>query len=72
MLGVGFDTSTEVDGHALVTRYCPFGETATKHPEIVCRLDQGIVRGLLEATNQDALPIVIPHLELSEECYTDV
>jgi predicted ArsR family transcriptional regulator len=72
MMGVGFDTSTDVDDHMMVTRYCPFGETATNHPEIVCRLDQGIVRGLLEATRQDALPIVIPHLSLNEACYTDV
>lgn len=72
MLGVGFETSTDVDDHTLVTRYCPFGETATKHPDIVCRLDQGIVRGLLEAAHQDAMPIVIPHRELSEACYTDL
>jgi predicted ArsR family transcriptional regulator len=72
MLGVGFETSTEVDDHALVTRHCPFGETATQHPDIVCRLDQGIVRGLLAASNQEARPIVIPHLSLSEACYTDL
>ena len=72
MMGVGFDASTEVEDHMMVTRYCPFGTTATDHPEIVCRLDQGIVRGLLEASNPDAMPIVIPHLRLSDVCYTDV
>lgn len=72
MLGVGFDTSTDVKDHTLVTRSCPFGETATQHPEVVCRLDQGIVRGLLEASNQAALPTVIPHRDLGDACYTDV
>jgi predicted ArsR family transcriptional regulator len=72
LLGVGFDTSTEVDDHALVTRHCPFGQTATDHPDIICRLDQGMVRGLLEASNQEAMPIVIPHLQLDENCYTDL
>lgn len=72
MMGVGFDTSTGDADHMLVTNHCPFGETATSHPEIVCNLDQGIVRGLLGATNEDAMPIVIPHLSLNEACYTDV
>jgi predicted ArsR family transcriptional regulator len=72
MMGVGFDASADVEGHMMVTKYCPFGDTATDHPAIVCRLDQGIVRGLLEATHQDALPIVIPHSSLAENCYTDV
>lgn len=72
MTGVGFDTSTDVEDHTMVTRYCPFGKTATDHPEIVCRLDQGIVRGLLEASHQDATPIVIPHQTLGEDCYIDI
>ena len=72
MTGVGFDTSTDVEDHTMVTRYCPFGKTATDHPEIVCRLDQGIVRGLLEASHQDAIPIVIPHQTLGEDCYIDI
>ena len=72
MMGVGFQTSTDAEDHMMVTKYCPFGETATNHPEIVCRLDQGIVRGLLEAAHHDVMPIVIPHLSLNEHCYTDI
>jgi predicted ArsR family transcriptional regulator len=72
MTGVGFETSADIEDHLMVTRYCPFGETATDHPDIVCRLDQGIVRGLLEATRQGALPVVIPHGDLAENCYTDM
>lgn len=72
MSGVGFEASTGHDDHLMVTRYCPFGRIATQHTDIVCRLDQGIVRGLLEAAHHDALPVVTPHERLSENCYTDV
>lgn len=73
MTGVGFEASTEDEDHLMVTRYCPFGRIATEHTGIVCVLDQGIVRGLLEAAHhEDALPVVIPHERLGENCYTDV
>ena len=51
MMGVGFGANAGDADHMLVTKHCPFGAAATDHPDIVCRLDQGIVRGLLEATN---------------------
>ena len=72
MMGVGFGANAGDADHMLVTKHCPFGAAATDHPDIVCRLDQGIVRGLLEATNHDAMPIVIPHVRLAEDCYTDI
>ncbi len=72
MTGVGFETSPDMGEHLMVTRHCPFGQTATDHPEIVCRLDQGIVRGLLEATHHNALPVVVPHTNLADDCYIDL
>ena len=72
MMEVGFGANAGDADHMLVTKHCPFGAAATDHPDIVCRLDQGIVRGLLEATNHDAMPIVIPHVRLAEDCYTDI
>jgi predicted ArsR family transcriptional regulator len=72
MMGMGFDTEAQADDRKLVTRFCPFGETATNHPEIVCKIDQGIVTGLLEATSQRAAPIVTPHANGNETCFTDV
>lgn len=72
MMGVGFDTEAEPDGLRLVTRFCPFGDAAANHPEIVCKIDQGIVAGLLEATQQRAIPVVTPHGETGEHCFTDV
>jgi len=72
MMGVGFDTEANSDDRILVTRFCPFGETAVNHPEIVCKIDQGIVKGLLEAAQQAGAPIVTPHSTADEDCVTEV
>ena len=72
MMGVGYDTEAQTGDRQLVTRFCPFGETATNHPEIVCSIDQGIVKGLLEAAHHELLPIVTPHGGTDENCLTDV
>lgn len=72
MIGMGFDTEANTDDHMLVTSFCPFGTTAVNHPEIVCKLDQGIVKGLLAATNQKPLAIVTPHGSDDDDCITDV
>jgi predicted ArsR family transcriptional regulator len=72
MMGVGFDTEADSDSRILVTRFCPFGETAVNHPEIVCKIDQGIVKGLLEAAHQDGIPIVTPHSAIDDDCVTEV
>jgi predicted ArsR family transcriptional regulator len=72
MTGMGFDTRANTDDHMLVTTFCPFGDTAANHPEIVCKLDQGIVTGLMAAANQTPLAIVTPHATRDEDCVTDV
>lgn len=72
MMGMGFDTHAEPGQRTMLTRSCPFGETATNHPELVCKLDQGIVRGLLDAANQRADVLVTPHLSAGEDCVTDM
>ena len=72
MLGVGFDTEANTDDRVIVTRFCPFGEAAANHPEIVCKLDQGIVTGLMAAANQSPLAIVTPHVSTDEDCITDL
>ena len=72
MMGMGFETEAQPASRMLVTRFCPFGETATNHPEIVCKLDQGIVRGLLDAGRQTAVVHVTPHHTDDESCITDV
>ena len=72
MTGMGFETRANTDDHMLVTTFCPFGDTAANHPEIVCKLDQGIVTGLMAAANQTPLAIVTPHQDAAGDCVTDV
>ncbi len=72
MMGVGFGTEAHIDERLLVTSFCPFGTTAANHPEIVCKLDQGIVRGLMESANAPADAVVMPHATLDEDCVTEV
>ena len=72
MMGVGFDTEAHIDERLLVTSFCPFGTTATNHPDIVCKLDQGIVRGLMESANAPTAAVVMPHATADEDCITEV
>lgn len=72
LMGVGFETEANTEERVIVTRFCPFGETASKHPEIVCKLDQGIVAGLLESANAPGVPVVNPHAHLEEDCVTEI
>jgi predicted ArsR family transcriptional regulator len=72
MMGVGFETEANTEDRLIVTRFCPFGETASNHPEIVCKLDQGIVAGLLESANTQGVPVVIPHGHLGDDCRTEI
>ena len=72
MMGVGFDTAVDPDDRTLVTRFCPFGETAANHPEVVCKIDQGTVRGLMEAAHQSPVAVVTPHASADEDCITSV
>ncbi len=72
LMGVGFDSEANAADRVIVTRFCPFGEAATKHPEIVCKLDQGIVSGLLESANATGIPVVTPHLSAEDDCLTEI
>jgi len=65
---MGFETEARPADGILLTTFCPFGDAATNHPEVVCRLDQGIVRGLLEASSGEAHPIAHPHRTPDEAC----
>jgi predicted ArsR family transcriptional regulator len=72
MMGVGFGMRAETDDRLLLTNHCPFGGTAQRHPEVVCKLDQGIVAGLLEAAGAArGMPVVVtPHDTPDEACIT--
>lgn len=72
MTGLGFSVDPDVEGQRLLTSHCPFGETATDHPEVICSLDRGIVAGLFGALSFECDPVVIPHKDLSHACVTRV
>lgn len=72
MTGLGFSVDPDVEGQRLLTSHCPFGETATSHPEVICSLDRGIVTGLFGALSFPCNPVVIPHQRLEEDCVTQV
>jgi predicted ArsR family transcriptional regulator len=59
MSGAGIEITADAAQHMLLRGHCPFGRTATDHPEVVCRLDLGIVRGLMEAAGRSADELVI-------------
>ncbi|MDX1691617.1 MAG: helix-turn-helix domain-containing protein [Acidimicrobiia bacterium] len=73
MMGVGFGTTPQADDRVLLTNHCPFGRTASDHPEVVCKLDQGIVAGLLEAAGAArGVPVrVTPQETPQEACITE-
>lgn len=72
MTGLGFSVDPDVEGQRLLTSHCPFGETATSHPEVICSLDRGIVTGLFGALSFPCNPVVIPHQNLADDCVTQV
>lgn len=72
MTGLGFSVDPDIDGQRLLTSHCPFGETATSHPDVICSLDRGIVAGLFGALSVPCNPVVIPHQGLDDDCVTQV
>jgi predicted ArsR family transcriptional regulator len=47
---LGFDPKAAADGdsHRILLRECPFREVAEDHPDVVCALHLGLMRGALE------------------------
>ena len=72
MTGLGFSVDPDIEGQRLLTSHCPFGETATNHPDVICSLDRGIVAGLFGALSVPCNPVVFPHTALDDECVTQV
>jgi len=53
----GFASHTEArpDGLAIISEQCPFGGAAVQHP-VICAVDRGIVKGMLETLYGDTVP----------------
>ena len=72
MTGIGFGVSSDVAGQRLLMSHCPFGETAAAHPEVVCSLDRGMVRGLMGSLEHACEPVVHPATSADRDCVTEV
>jgi predicted ArsR family transcriptional regulator len=66
---LGFDPGVATDGEELELRLhaCPFQEVAAEHPEVVCALHLGLLRGALveldaPAAVRELRPFVEPHV----------
>jgi predicted ArsR family transcriptional regulator len=66
---LGFDPDVATEGEELELRLhtCPFQEVAAEHPEVVCALHLGLLRGALDGLDAPAAvrelrPFVGPHL----------
>jgi len=55
----GFAAHTEARGNslAIVSECCPFGDTATRYPHVVCALDRGMIRGMLSGLYGETTPV---------------
>jgi predicted ArsR family transcriptional regulator len=59
LAGAGMEVTADLAHQTLLRGHCPFGRTAGNHADIVCRLDLGIVQGLMEAAGGQADDLVI-------------
>ncbi len=71
----GFAAHAETRGNALtlVAEHCPFGEAARQYPHVLCAVDTGMVKGMLEGLYGHTDPMIEqsrPHGD--ETCVTRV
>jgi len=62
----GFHISASLEEETLIAQQCPFAEMATKHPQIVCAIDRGMLRGMF-----DNLLGVASHLSTTSKALGD-
>jgi predicted ArsR family transcriptional regulator len=56
----GFAAHAESNGKVLqlVQEHCPFGEAAQQYPHVLCAVDTGMIRGMLEGLYGETQPII--------------
>ena len=57
----GFAAHTEASstGLSLVHEHCPFGEAAQQYPHVLCAVDTGMIRGMLEGLYGATQPMIM-------------
>lgn len=60
------------DGLRIVSTHCPFGDAAIEHP-VICAVDRGMVRGMLDALYGHTQPLIETSVALgADQCVTAV
>lgn len=71
----GFAAKAEPDQDGrlrIISEHCPFGDTAIEHP-VICAVDRGMVRGMLESLYGEATPATESSLAMGDQvCITAV
>ncbi|GMQ94576.1 MAG: helix-turn-helix domain-containing protein [Acidimicrobiia bacterium] len=62
MMGKGLGASTDPDENRIVAQFCPLCTTGAAQPEIVGRIDHGIVQGLLESAAARPVSLEVAHV----------
>ncbi len=71
----GFAAHAEARGNALtlVAEHCPFGDAARRWPHVLCAVDTGMVKGMLEGLYGETQPMIEESLPGGDEhCVTRV
>lgn len=61
MMGKGLGASTDPTENRIVAQFCPLCSTTATQPEVVSRIDHGIVQGLLESAAARPVPLDVAH-----------
>jgi predicted ArsR family transcriptional regulator len=61
MMGRGLGASTVASENRIVARFCPLSSDSSDEPDVLCHLDQGIVRGLLESAASRPVTVELDH-----------
>jgi predicted hydrocarbon binding protein len=61
MMGRGLGASTVASENRIVARFCPLNSEPSDEPDVLCHLDQGIVRGLLESAAARPVTVELDH-----------
>ncbi|MEE8456894.1 MAG: helix-turn-helix domain-containing protein [Acidimicrobiia bacterium] len=61
MMGKGLGASTDPTENRIVVQFCPLCTTGAAQPEIVGKIDHGIVQGLLESAAARPVPLELAH-----------
>ncbi len=61
IMGTGLGASTDPAENRIVVQFCPLCTTGTSQPDIVGKIDHGIVQGLLKSAAARPVPLEVAH-----------